>query len=144
MLSAHQQNSTASRTDGQRVRPAIGLAAHTFMTLAAEEAALARAEVTAQARQYSMGGIGLAAAGVLGLLGGLALLAGAGLGLALALPGWAAALIVGGALLGMAAAAAWFGVRRLAGAGRPLPLTTDSIRRDVAMIRNWPAVRQSQ
>lgn len=143
-MSAYQQNATASRSDGQRIRPAIGLAAHTFVSLAAEEAALARAELTAQARQYSVGGIGLAIAAVLGIVGALALLAAAGLGLALVLPGWAAALIIGGVMTSLAAAAAGFGVHRLAGAGRPMPLTMDSIRQDVAMIRNWPAVRQGQ
>jgi uncharacterized membrane protein YqjE len=124
---------------GQR-EPTVGEACALFVnqlaTLAGREIALAKAELTAHARQFSMGGIALLAGALFGMTGWLALLAAAGLGIARALPGWLAALIIGAVLCLLAAAAAAWGARRLSGASRPLPMTTESIRRDLEVIRD--------
>jgi len=124
---------------GKPVKPSLGLVGHRLLTLAGQEATLARAELRAQARQYSVGGIGLAMAAALAAVAGIALLAAGGLGLALVVPGWAAALIMFAVLGLLSGAVAGFAFHRLAGAGRPLPRTTDSVRRDLEMIRSWPA-----
>jgi Putative Actinobacterial Holin-X, holin superfamily III len=105
-------------------------------TLLGCEIALAKAELTAHARQFSIGGIALLTGALFGLTGWLALLAAAGLGIARALPGWLAALIIGAVLCLLAAAAAAWGARRLSGAGQPLPMTAESIRRDLKVIRD--------
>ena len=105
-------------------------------TLLGCEMALAKAELAAQARQLSFGGAGLAAAAGLGLCGGLAMIAAAALGLAQVVPGWAAALIVSGAALALAAIAGTWAARRLRGLDRPLPLTTESLNRDVQLLRS--------
>jgi hypothetical protein len=107
-----------------------------FAMLLGHEIALAKAELTAHARQFSLGGMALLTAGLLGLTGWLALLAAAGLGIAQVIPGWLAALIIGAALCLLAVAAAAYAVRRLSGAGQLLPMTADSLRHDVDVIRD--------
>lgn len=101
-------------------------------TLARAEIALAKAELFARGRQAVMGGGLFGAAGVAGLGGYLALIAAAIAGIAVALPVWAAALIVGAALTGLAGILALSGRRRVARGLPPLPVTTDTVRRDVA------------
>jgi hypothetical protein len=115
---------------------AFALLINQFATLLGREMALAKAELTAHARQFSLGGIALASAAVAGLTGWLALTAAAGLALSLAIPGWAAALVMGGLLCLLAGAAAAWGVRRLSGAGQPLPMTMQSLRDDLEVIRD--------
>lgn len=103
--------------------------------LIGSELALARAELVAQARQFSMGGIALATAAVAGLAGGLLFVAASVLAIALVLPAWAAALIVGGAFVLIAGLAAAWGAHRLSGAGKPMPMTTQSVREDLLVLR---------
>src|SRR5690606_34312357 len=58
------------------------------------------------------------------------------LGLAVVLPGWAAALIVGGALLLIGAVVVWIGMRQLSKGSDPVPSESiDSIRRDIDTIK---------
>lgn len=100
------------------------------------EVALAKAELAAQARQFSVGGLALLTAAVLGVAGGALFVATVVLAIALALPGWAATLIVGGAFVLLAAAAAGFGAKRLRGAGKPLPMTAESVRADLIVLKD--------
>ncbi len=120
-------------------RPTAGrLAAQLIVQSAAligQEVALARAEIASTARRASKGGILLAAAAVAAGSAWLAFLAAMILGLGVALPLWAAALIIGGLLAGGAgllAAAAW---RRLARIPPGLPLTAQSVRDDLGELR---------
>ncbi len=101
-----------------------------------DEVALARAELFARARQAATGSMLAAAAALFGLTGWLALVAAGTAGIATVLPVWAAVLIVGGFLLLVAGLLALLGRRRIA-AAEPLalPLTTDSLRRDVAVVK---------
>jgi Flp pilus assembly protein TadB len=100
-----------------------------------DELALARAELFARARQAALGGGMFAAAALLGLTGWLVLVAAGIAGTAIVLPVWAAALIVGGVLLLTGGVIAARAARRLSRGVPPLPLTADSIRRDVREIR---------
>lgn len=103
-----------------------------------DELALARAELFARARQAVLGGGMLGAGALLGLTGWLALVAAAIAGIAVALPVWAAALIVGGFLLLVAGGVAARGGRRLSRM-EPLTLTAESIRQDVQEVKERAA-----
>jgi len=96
-----------------------------------DEMALARAELFARGRQAMFGSSLLATAAVVGLGGWLAMVAAAIAGLAGALPVWASALIVGGALAAVAGALVVLGRSRLARSVPPLPVTADSVRREL-------------
>jgi uncharacterized membrane protein YqjE len=82
-------------------------------------------------------GAGLASAGaVTAFFAGAAFIAAAILGIAVVLPGWAATLIIAGALLLIAVMAGIFGglhIRRTAG---PMPRTAaEDVRQDIALIK---------
>ena len=127
-------------------RPAAGqLAAELAVQAAAllgQETALARAELRMTARQAVGGGILLAAAVALGGSAWLAFLAAVILGIGVALPWWAAALITGGGLAALGAALAALAVRRLSRVPRGLPVATGSLREDLRELQS--AVRQAQ
>ena len=127
-------------------RPAAGqLAAELAVQVAAllgQETALARAELRMTARQAVSGGILLATAVALGGSAWLAFLAAVILGIGVALPWWAAALITGGGLAALGAALAALAVRRLSRVPRGLPVATGSLREDLRELQS--AVRQAQ
>lgn len=93
-----------------------------------EEAALAKAELFASARQSVLGSSLLAGGIVLGGTCWLVLVAAAVAGVAVALPVWAAALIIGGAFAAIAGLLALAGLRRLRRGSPPLTMTIDSVR----------------
>jgi hypothetical protein len=103
------------------------------------ELALARAELFARGRQAVLGGGLFAMAAITALGGFLVLTAAAVAGIAEALPAWAAALIVGGAVLALAGLLVLAGRARLARAAPPLSLTAASIRRDLRELTRRPA-----
>jgi peptidoglycan/LPS O-acetylase OafA/YrhL len=98
---------------------------------------LAQLELSTKAKRA---GLGLGALGATGVLSHYAvgvLLAAAVLGLSTVLPGWLAALIVGAALLMVAAVLALVGKKQLGKAIPPAPTETiASTREDVAVIKN--------
>ena len=75
---------------------------------------------------------------LLGLTGWLALVAAVIAAIAVALPVWAAALIVGGFLVLVAGGVAARGGRRLSGM-EPLTMTAESIRQDVQEVKERAA-----
>ena len=107
--------------------------------LLGQEFALAKAELLAKARQAGTGAAMLATAGLLGLTSWLVLVAAAVAGVALALPVWAAALVIFVILAASSGGIALFAGRRLSRVTPPLPLTTESLRRDLAEIRERAA-----
>ena len=96
--------------------------------LLGQEMALAKAELRASARQAVRGGIPLTAAALLGGSAWLAALAAAILGLSVALPPWAAALIIAAGLGAIGGVLAIVGGRRLGRMSPGLPLTAESLR----------------
>lgn len=112
----------------------VGLLRSQLAELARDEMALARAELAKTGRHAGAGALDAAAAAGLGAFGGLALLAAAIAGIAVALPVWAAALIIGGPLI---VGAAFFGlraVRRMKAGLAFLPRTAHSLRADAESI----------
>jgi cation transporter-like permease len=106
-------------------------------TLLGQEFALAKAELRATARTAGTGATLLGAAAGLGVSAWLVLLAAGVAGLAVVLPVWAAAMIVFGILALPAALLAAMAARWLARARPLLPLTTESLREDLQVTREW-------
>jgi len=105
--------------------------------LVRDEFRLAQIEVSGKARKAGLGAGMFGAAGVLALYGGGVLIATAVLALALALPAWLAALLVGVVLLAAAGVAALLGKRRVAEAAPPVPeRAAASVRHDIDAVRH--------
>jgi uncharacterized membrane protein YqjE len=90
-------------------------------TLVRQEVELAKAEVNEKAKKSAKAGAFFGVAAILGLLALGALTAFLILALDGAIPNWAAALVVGAALTGVAAAAAILGRDRIREAAPPVP-----------------------
>lgn len=104
--------------------------------LARLEAQLAAREVADKAKRGAVGGGMFAAAGVVALYGCAGLAAAAVLALALVWPAWLAALVVGAALLALAAIVAAVGRSKLRGAMPPVPdETIERTREDLRALR---------
>ncbi|QEE62434.1 phage holin family protein [Salinibacterium sp. dk2585] len=95
-----------------------------------------KAEMTAKLKALGIGGGLIAAAAVVLLFMVGVLLTAAVLALALVMPGWAAALIVAGVLLIVAAILGWIGYTKLKSGIPPMPeATIESVKRDVDVVR---------
>jgi hypothetical protein len=99
----------------------IKRATEQISTLVRDEMALARAELSAKARHAGKGVGMFGGAGVVALYGVAALLGAVVLGLARVMPAWAAALVVGVALLLVAGLLALFGRGQVRQAVPPVP-----------------------
>jgi hypothetical protein len=86
-----------------------------------DELRLARLEMTRKGKRAGMGAGLLGGAGLLAFYGGGALVATAILALALVLPAWASALIIGAALLALAGLLALVGKEQVSRAAPPTP-----------------------
>ncbi|MEU6411329.1 phage holin family protein [Microbispora sp. NPDC046933] len=86
-----------------------------------DELRLARLEMTRKGKRAGMGAGLLGAAGLIAFYGGGALVATAILALALVLPAWASALIIGAALLALAGLIALVGKEQVSRATPPTP-----------------------
>ncbi|WP_197320344.1 phage holin family protein [Saccharomonospora sp. NB11] len=104
--------------------------------LVRDEMMIAKAELQAKGKRVGVGA-GMAGAGGLVALFGLAVLVTAAiLALALVLPAWAAALVVGGALLLLAGLLALLGRRQMQKASPPVPRESiESVRKDIAVVK---------
>jgi hypothetical protein len=101
-----------------------------------DELKLAEYEMTSKARRIGRGAGMFGGSGLAALYGIGCLLAAAIIGLAGVLPGWAAALIVGGALLLIAGLTALVGKSQVSKAVPPVPeQTVRSVQADVEEIR---------
>ena len=104
--------------------------------LVREELRLAQLEMTQKGKRAGIGAGMLGGGGVVALYGVAAVLAAAILALALVLPAWASALIVGGALLAVSAVLAALGRKRVQQAMPPVPRQTQaSVEADVEEIK---------
>jgi uncharacterized membrane protein YqjE len=103
--------------------------------LVRDEIVLARTELTEKGKRAGMGAGMFGAAAVVALFGVAALLTGAILAIALVLPAWAAALIIGGGLMLLAGLAAVAGRASLKRAMPAAPSQTmESVRADVSAL----------
>lgn len=95
-----------------------------------------KAEVVGKLKAAGIGAGFLVAAGAFAFFAVLVLTAAGILALALVLPAWAAALVVGGALLVLAGIAAAIGVAQLKHGVPPTPTQTiESVKEDVRVVR---------
>jgi uncharacterized membrane protein YqjE len=92
-----------------------------FAALIRSEIELAKTELQEKAKVHARGAAFIAVAVAFALLALLALLCAAIAALALVVPLWASALIVGGVLLLIAACVGWLAMRSMRKAGAPLP-----------------------
>jgi hypothetical protein len=101
-----------------------------------DELKLAEYEMTRKAKRMGRGAGMFGGSGLVALYGIGCLLAAAIIGLASVLPAWAAALIVGGALLVIAGVAALMGKSQVSKAVPPVPeQTVQSVKADVEEIK---------
>ncbi len=103
--------------------------------LVRDEIRLAQKEFQESARHAGIGAGLISVAGLLAMLGVLALLAAAVAGLALVLPVWASALIVGVALLAIAGVAALISRGQLEKVTPAAPETVASMKKDVDEVK---------
>jgi hypothetical protein len=104
--------------------------------LVRDEIQLAQTEISAKVKQAGVGAGAFGGAGVLALYGIAVLIAAAVLGLALVLPPWLAALIVGVVVLAIAGVVALVGKKKVSEAAPVVPeRTVASVKEDVAEIK---------
>ncbi|MYT80227.1 MULTISPECIES: phage holin family protein [unclassified Streptomyces] len=126
----------APATGDEPVGVLISRASQQISELVGQEIQLARSEMTQKGRRYGKGGGLFGTAGLLGILAAQALAVTCIAALALALPVWAAALIVTTGLAAVAGAAALAGKKQIAQAGTPAPEETiDSVKADLAEVK---------
>ncbi|MBK3587872.1 phage holin family protein [Streptomyces sp. MBT57] len=114
----------------------ISRASQQISELVREEMQLARSEMMQKSKRLGKGGGLFGAAGLLGILAAQALVVTCLAALALALPVWAAALIVTAVLAAIAGVAALAGKKQLARAGTAAPEETiDSVKADLAEVK---------
>jgi hypothetical protein len=101
-----------------------------------DELKLAEYEMTTKAKRIGRGAGMFGGSGLVALYGVGCLLAAAIIGLAIVLPAWAAALIVGGALLVVAGVVALMGKSQVSKAVPPVPeQTVQSVKADVEEVK---------
>ncbi|HEX4017956.1 MAG TPA: phage holin family protein [Frankiaceae bacterium] len=105
-------------------------------TLIRDELRLAQIEAGAKAKKLGIGAGLFGGAGVIGIFGLGVLIAAATLGLANVVPGWLAAVIVGGALVLIAGVIALMGKKDVSAGTPPLPNDAVSgLQTDVKIVR---------
>lgn len=120
--------------------PTLGALVHDLTQqvpqLIRSELRLAQAEMTEKGKRAGIG-IGMfSAAGLLAFLGLCCLVATAILALALALPGWLSALVIGAALLVGAGVAALLGKKEVSRATPPAPeQAIEGVKEDIAVLK---------
>lgn len=108
--------------------------------LVRDEIRLAQAEVTGKAKRLGVGAGLFGGAGLVALLGLNALITAAILGLAAAIPGWLAAIIIAVVLFVVAGVLALIGKKDVQSAAPPLPTETiESVKTDVATVKGSAA-----
>jgi len=101
-----------------------------------DELRLAQLEMTDKARKAGLGAGLFSGAGLLAFFGTASMITAAILALAIPLPGWAAAVIVGAALFAIAGMAALLGKREVSQAAPPMPEeAVTGIKQDVQTLK---------
>ncbi|MFH8993015.1 phage holin family protein [Streptomyces sp. NPDC017940] len=127
---------SAPQSGSEPVGELVQRASQQLTELVRGELRLAQAEMKQKGRHYGKGGGLFGGAGLVGFLTLQALVAAAIAGLAVPLPVWAAALIVGGVLGVIAAVLALTGKKEISEAAPPAPeQTIKNVKADVAEIK---------
>lgn len=127
---------TQPRAASESVASLVQDATSQMNQLVRQEVRLATLEMQAKGKRLGLGSGLAGAAAVIAFLGVVAMLAAAILGIAVVLPGWAAALIIGGGLLLLAAIAGLIGLRSIRKAVPPVPREAAAdVKEDIALIR---------
>jgi uncharacterized membrane protein YqjE len=127
------ETSTGDSTTGELV----SRLSQDLSQLVRDEMRLAQVEMSAKAKKAGIGAGMFGAAGLLALYGVGVLIACVILALALAIPAWLSALIVGVVLLAAAGVAALLGKRRVSEAAPPVPTrTVESVKQDVEAVKH--------
>jgi uncharacterized membrane protein YqjE len=114
----------------------LGMVTEQVTTLVRDEVRLAQAEVTQKAKRLGVGAGLFGGAGLFALLGLNALVTAVILGLAHALPGWLAAIIVGLVLFLVAGVLALIGKKDVQSATPPLPSEAIAgVQADIATVK---------
>jgi hypothetical protein len=114
----------------------IGQLTEQISRLVRDEARLAQAEMTQKAKKLGVGAGLFGGAGLVAFFGVAALITAAILALALVLPGWLAALLVGVVLLAVAAALALVGKKDVQKGSPPVPTEAiSSVKTDIATVK---------
>ncbi|AXB42030.1 phage holin family protein [Amycolatopsis albispora] len=122
--------------DDRSVSQLVGDASEQLSRLVRDEMRLATAELQRKGKRMGTGAGLAGAAGFIAVLAVVTLVAAAVLGLAVVLPGWAAALIVAGALLVVAGIAGLAGRAQLKRGTPPVPEEAmSSVRTDVKVLK---------
>jgi hypothetical protein len=131
-LKAGGQAATPERSTGELVK----LVAEQVSVLVRDELKLAQLEMSGKARQAGKSAGMLGGGGFVALYGVACLIASAIIAISHSLQAWLAALIVGAALLAVAAVLAALGRSRMRKATPPMPAEAiDSVKADVAEVR---------
>ncbi|ONM47949.1 phage holin family protein [Nocardia donostiensis] len=130
---AHAHTTSA---DTRSVTELVEDATSQLTRLVRDEIQLARLEMQDKTKGVAKGAGMAGAGGLLAFYGGAALVAAAVLALALVLPDWAAALIVGAVLLLLGAGLALLGKKNVSAAGPPVPQhAVDDVREDIQAVK---------
>lgn len=113
----------------------FGQALENAISLLKDEVALAKAELKQTARDATKGAGMFGGAGVAALYGGGALVAAAIAGLAVVMPVWLSALIIGAVLLTVAAALAVVGKKKMSQASPAVDRTQANVKRDIKAVK---------
>ncbi|WP_329190018.1 phage holin family protein [Actinacidiphila glaucinigra] len=130
-------SATGQREGGdERVGELVSSASEQLSQLVREEMRLARAEMTLKGRRFGLVGGLFGGAGLFAVLALQGLAVAAVAALSLALPVWAAALVVTGLLGSVAAALAAAGRRQFGRAAPPVPrAAVDGVKADIAELK---------
>jgi len=122
--------SNSAREDGASIGTVLSELAGDFSLLVRQELALARAEVFGKFGQLRMGAVLLAASALIAFAGLLGVMGAGAAALAMVLPVWAAALIVGGGVLLTAGILGAIGASRMRADSLVPQRAVRSLRRD--------------
>ena len=129
------RNGQAAARSDQSTAELVKQAADQISRLVRDELRLAQAELTRKGKQAGVGVGMFGAAGIVALYGVTGLLAALVIGLAVVMPAWLAALLVGVVLLAVAGVLAMIGRDRVRDATPPVPEeTARSVKADVEAV----------
>ncbi|MFJ2666485.1 phage holin family protein [Nocardia fluminea] len=134
---ANTQTGPPTTSPSRSVAELVDDATQQITRLVRDEIALARVEMQGRTKGIARGAGIAGAGGLLAFYGGIALTAAAVLALALVLPNWAAALIVGAALVVIGAGLGLLGKKNVTEAAPPVPReAVRGVKEDIEIVKD--------